>query len=106
MLSPPPPTTPPPWLIPPPPMWPTPPPPWPPPPRCARAMPAARVQHNAIRNTSFMAIVPLLGSLLPLCLRRNRKEAGGKKTCSTGVTSRNHDLHLLRDGPRLSGRSA
>src|ERR1035438_5117153 len=54
----------------------TPPPPREPPPmdplppcRCATPTPAARLQHNAIRNTSFIWRVPLLGSLPPHGLR-------------------------------------
>src|ERR1035441_3344737 len=37
----------------------------PPPRRCATPTPTARLQHKAIRNTSLIWRVPLLGSLLP-----------------------------------------
>src|ERR1035437_10361139 len=61
----------PPRLIPPPPR--IPPPMDPPPPRrCATPTPTARLQHKAIRNTSLIWSVPLLGSLLPLRRHCNR----------------------------------
>src|ERR1035437_841560 len=44
----------------------------PPPRRCATLTPAARLQHKAIRNTSLIWRVPLLGSLPPRRRRRNR----------------------------------
>ena len=75
----------PPRVMPPPPRKPPPPPP-PPPRRCATPAPAARLQHKAIRKTSFMGTVPLLGSLPPRRRRRKRAiEDGGKNWQADGL---------------------
>src|ERR1035441_1961114 len=53
--------------------------------RCAKPAPAARLQHKAIRNTSFIGIVPLWGAY-----PHWPADASGKKPASDGAGGRSH----------------